>query len=192
LNLIQAPPDVLTPDELHAAIGSLSDLDYVAVEKATVYWSTGRAISADDLLLKAMTNSLSGARKCPRDLPVKEFLIGAMRSLASSSYKGSKRDPLIIGRAVEDQEEEVSLAHGTAASSEDILIAEERQAAMRTALVSLFKDDPEADLVLTGLLQDMSREEIQKDCNLTDTEYETIRRRIRRAINKHYPKGWPA
>jgi hypothetical protein len=63
---------------------------------------------------------------------------------------------------------------------------------MRTALVDMFKDDPEADLVLTGLLQDMSREEIQKDCNLTDTEYETIRRRMRRTINKHYPKGWPA
>lgn len=192
MNLNQTPPDVLTLDELHAAIGGLSDLDYVALEKASVYWSAGRAISADDLLLKAMTNSLSGARKCPRDLPVKKFLIGAMRSLASSSYKGSKRDPLIIGRAVEDEEEEVSLTHGTADSSEDILIAEERQAAMRTALVNLFKDDPEADLVLTGLLQDMSREEIQKDCNLTDTEYETIRRRMRRTINKHYPKGWPA
>ena len=181
----------LTAEEVRAAIEAFDDAMLVRLKRVAGYYAQGRGVSPDDLLQEAVLKALDGERICPRKVPVASFLCGAMKSLASAAYKKLKAAP--------EQEPVTAEAEGGARNErlattdpgpEEQLLSKDEANKMVNALDALFADDQEAQLVIAGLCQDMTREEIQAECQLSDTAYETIRRRIRRAIDRQYPKGW--
>jgi RNA polymerase sigma-70 factor (ECF subfamily) len=120
------------------------------------------------------------------------FLANVMRSLASATRKSRRTN---VERPTDLSPDEGSGEVTTDAESpnpnpQKCVESEDAIEQFVGDMEQVFADDPEAQLVLIGLLQDMSREEIQADCELSDTVYETIRRRIRRRLDKRYPEGW--
>jgi DNA-directed RNA polymerase specialized sigma24 family protein len=181
----------LTTAEIRAAIEAFDDATLLRLERVAKYYAQGCGIAADDLLQETVLKSLAGKRICPRHVPVPAFLCNAMRSLACAAHKKSQANPTEEALARSSEEEDLS---GTIVSSdpgpEEQVLSKDDVNRFVNELDALFADDPDAQLVLAGLCQEMTREEIQADCELSDTAYETIRKRIRRKLDKHYPKGW--
>jgi hypothetical protein len=44
--------------------------------------------------------------------------------------------------------------------------------------------------LISGRDRQMSPDDVQQEYGLTQTEYDSASKRLRRFINKHYPNGW--
>ena len=107
------------------------------------------------------------------------FLFGAMRSIANSVSKSAKRSP-IDQYAELDETEEQDQDEGIEASQN---ITPEREAIARDMLQkvnNLFKDDPDAQLVLYAMADGVQGQELREVLGLTETQHNTIRRRMMR------------
>ena len=60
------------------------------------------------------------------------------------------------------------------------------------ALEELFADDDDALLMVWADLEETPKEEIKMQHDIDDKAYATIRRRIRRKIERRFPDGWTA
>lgn len=188
--------DRLTEDEMRQAVTALSDVELLKLERAAVWLTSRRSISPDDLLQEAICRSLEGTRRCPREVRFVAFLINAMRSILSSHQKASAGDPIELSTSIsalsegDDEIDPLASIRDNAPTPEQQLLAEDEANQMKAALHRLFDNDPEAELVLLDIFAGLSAEETRTDLQLDETEYATIRRRIRRRINQHYPEGW--
>jgi RNA polymerase sigma-70 factor (ECF subfamily) len=75
----------------------------------------------------------------------------------------------------------------------DELISEAEQALRQRItdhIETSFAEDEEVTAVLIGIEQGMSARDVQREFNLTETQYDSARKRLRRFINKHYPHQW--
>lgn len=57
-------------------------------------------------------------------------------------------------------------------------------------VLALFDDDPDAQVIVEGDMDDWSAEELRAYTGLSQTAYDSKRRLIRRRLNKAYPGGW--
>jgi len=180
----------LSGDELRAEFESFDSATHLRLEQAAARLADGRGIEADDLLHDAVVKSLNGDRVCPRGVPVAVFLFNVMKSLACSALKTKRRSQRDENTDVYDdgKGDENSASHSK--SAEDLVLNAEAADQLINEMTEVFAEDEDAQLVLMGLCQEMSPDEIQADCNLSKTDYNTIRRRIRRKLNDRYPKGW--
>jgi RNA polymerase sigma-70 factor (ECF subfamily) len=119
-----------------------------------------------ELLQEALCRVLEGRRTWPRDLPAIPFLIRVIESVASEH------------KSVRFVNEDIEI--------------EDKGAAMRGTLagmdvrriIALFDDDPIAQKILMGMMDGERGEELEKECGLSQTEYESKRKKIRRRIEK--------
>jgi DNA-directed RNA polymerase specialized sigma24 family protein len=124
-----------------------------------------------DLLHEAVMRALAGTRLWPPDVPLVVFLAGVMRSLCDEHWRRQHRQDAL---SIQDD----------AGGSHD----PERTCAAVEALAAihrLFASDEAAMKVITGLIEGMGAEEIRRHYDLTPMEYDTTRRRIRRAMLRH-------
>ena len=188
--------DTLSEEEMRQAIAALSDVDLLKLERAAVWLASRRSISADDLMQEAICRSLEGARRCPRGVRLVAFVINVMRSILSSHQKARAGDPIELATPVsalsegDDEVDPLANIRDSGRTPEQQLLAEAEANQMKAALHRLFDDDPEAELVLLDIFAGLTAEETRADLQLDETEYATIRRRIRRRINQRYPEGW--
>ena len=185
-----AVPTALTRDELRAEIESFDSATQLRLERAAARLSDGRGIEADDLLHDAVVKSLNGDRVCPQEVPVAIFLYNVMKSLASSALKKKRRSKPDENSDVSNDGMKESNPDSHQESAEDTVLSTEAANLLINDMIDLFAEDDDAQLVLMGLCQEMTREEIMADCNLSNTDYNSVRRRIRRKLNEEYPKGW--
>jgi hypothetical protein len=82
---------VLSVREITDGIQNLSAVDQYRFKRASEYHNYGGARPATELRHEAIRRAIAGTRKCPRDLPVVAFLIGAVRSIANADRKALKR-----------------------------------------------------------------------------------------------------
>ena len=54
-----------------------------------------------------------------------------------------------------------------------------------------FAADPVVSVILDGMLEGMSPPDVRSELNLTQTEYETAMRRLRRKAAQMFPTGGP-
>ncbi|WP_153147640.1 hypothetical protein [Dechloromonas sp. H13] len=188
--------DMLSRDEMRRAIAALSEAELLKLERVANWLSSGRSLSADDLLQEAICRALEGVRNCPIDVPILAFLVNVMKSLVSARHKASMVDPIELAAPVstlsDDGDERDALAdvEDRASSPEQLLVEEDSASKMKAAFHRLFEDDAVAELVLLDIFAGLTAEETRADLNLDETTYATIRRRIRRRINQRYPEGW--
>ena len=116
-----------------------------------------------DLLSEAYCRVLEGRRAWPREIPARIFFSGVIRSIASE-WKRDLTEEVEVG-------DEGAEERGTLAKIDVMKI------------VSLFDDDPIAQKIVIGMMDGARGEELEQANGLSQTEYESKRKKIRRRID---------
>jgi DNA-directed RNA polymerase specialized sigma24 family protein len=186
-------PAFRSRDEIAAAIRSFTPADLARLKMVARRYSFGRPIEPDDLLQEAYTRALD-SRACPAHVGVVKFLAEAMRSIAHGEAEKLEHKatfvPITATGALEDGTH--SVPDGADDAETKIIIAQqaERSVAVHAVIVALFDDDYTAKLVLEGMMEDMTVEELRELTGLDKTAYDSKRKLIRRRIDKQFPEGF--
>jgi DNA-directed RNA polymerase specialized sigma24 family protein len=171
--------DNATVDIAHA-IHSLSDADLVRLKALAQLWARG--LPADvgwaDVLHEAIVRALDGSRKWPPDVPILAFLSGVMRSICDDHWRRARRELQVVVR-YED------LADLCAAGDEMKSPSPERVVGAAQSLAAidrLFASDPLALKIIAGLAEGLTPTEICKLHGMSERQYDTTRKRMRRAL----------
>ncbi len=165
----------LSREELETLVLGLSDADILRLKRISEKYTGNHEMGADDLVQEAVLRTLSGKRKtCPRSVPIVNFLSGVIRSIASGERE--KKD-----RAGELSDVELRQLHGTISSPDDEVL--EKQLFKELGVV--FEEDEEILLLILYLQDGASPSEIQENEEWSETQYNSIRRRMRRRWNAH-------
>ncbi len=190
----QLPDDMtayLTDGELRAALEALSEVDLIRLKKAATRLAGGTSFAPDDLIHEAVRAVLEGRRNCPAGVCFATFLASAMRSIVSAARKAAKIDPLARPEPGDDEDGDgAHMIPDSARTPEETVIAADEHQKRLAALDDLFADDDQAMFVLMGDLDGVPPEEVREMGGLDETSWNTVRRRIRRKIEKAYPEGW--
>jgi len=165
----------LSKEELEAGILRLNDADIFRLRKIANKYTGNHEMEADDLVQEAVLRTLSGGRKtCPRNLPIVNFLVGVIRSIAHSERV--KKD-----RAGELCDIDLRQLHSPDSNLENDVL--EKQ--LFKELEVIFEEDEEILLLILYLQEGNSPSEIQESEGWSKTQFNTIRRRMRRKWNAH-------
>ncbi|HET6233540.1 MAG TPA: hypothetical protein VFE41_01035 [Acetobacteraceae bacterium] len=130
-----------------------------------------------DLLNEALARALDGSRQWPQGVPFLAFLAGVMRSICDDVWRRRRREAELIafGTNAEADGRDVPCP---AADQERVLAACEAVA----AIYRLFAGDLVALRIISGLANGQSAEDIRLLHGLSLVEYNSARRRMRRAL----------
>jgi DNA-directed RNA polymerase specialized sigma24 family protein len=133
-----------------------------------------------DLLQEAFARMLDGSRRRPDDVPLVAFLAGVMRSIKAEHWRRARREAtqlpkLLADLAADSQGDEVC---DRAPDPERSLVAMQELA----LIDQLFADDARALQVILGLAEGRSPDEICASYDMSKTDYDSTRKRIRRIL----------
>ena len=161
------------------ALAALSDLDLVRLRALARLRARALPTGVDwsDLLNEALARALDGSRQWPPGVPFLVFLAGVMRSVCNDIWRRRRREAALIafGTAAEADGRDVACP---AADQERVLAACEAVA----AIYRLFAGDSVALRIISGLANGQSAEDIRVLNGLSPVEYDSARRRMRRAL----------
>lgn len=171
-----APP----PRDVGAALAALSDDDLLRLRALARLRARGLpgGVAWSDLLHEAVLRALEGTRRWPPGVPLLAFLAGIMRSLCDEQWRRRRREGL------PPQPGDATATLADVASDADPARAYAAAEAL-AAVDRLFASDPVALKVIAGLTNGLGAEEIQRLYGLGAVEYDTGRRRMRRALLRH-------
>jgi DNA-directed RNA polymerase specialized sigma24 family protein len=134
-------------------------------------------ISWSDLLHEALVRALEGSRQWPPGVPFLAFLAGVMRSICDEFWRHRRREVelILFGEDADSESREVACP---AADQERVLAASEALA----ELYRLFAGDGVALRIIAGLANGLSAADIRAALCLSPVEYDSARRRMRRAL----------
>jgi RNA polymerase sigma-70 factor (ECF subfamily) len=173
-----------TEQDIRRALAALSEPDLLRLQAIARLRCRGLpGLDWQELLHEAVLRALDGSRPWPPRVPLVAFLAGIMRSLRSDHWRrhraGTAPLPAQAAEAIDPPSE--------APDPERIVAAAQALA----AIDRLFADDPAALAVILGLSQGLSAKEIRHRTGLSETEYESTRKRMRRALLRHGLTGSP-
>jgi RNA polymerase sigma-70 factor (ECF subfamily) len=171
-----------TTVDVARAIHALSDTDLIRLKAVARLWSRGlpNGLGWADVLNEAIVRVLDGSRPWPRKVPLLAFLSGVMRSICDDQWRKARRELLVRngdGSALGAPSEE-------AAATPD----PERTLGAAQALAEvdrLFAADPSALKIIAGLAEGFTPGEICRTYGMTELEYDTTRKRMRRKLLRH-------
>lgn len=138
-------------------------------------------IGWSDLLQEAFARVLDGSRRQPPGLPVLPFLAGVMRSLKTEYWRRARTEALNLPKL--RTELEVADSGGTGPLDPRAEVERGLQAMQELAAIyHLFVDDNQARQIIAGLAEERTPEEICERCSMSKTDYDSTRRRMRRAL----------
>jgi hypothetical protein len=180
---------VLSVEEVTDGVKNLSDADLLRIKKASQYLSYAGARAPQELRQEAFRRAIDGTRKCPRHVGVAQFLVGAMRSIASSDRKAAFRKPA-LSIVSKDGSGSILECKDPRLSPEDDMMNREAVAEVRAAVCMLFEGDDIAQTIVDGMIEGMEGQELRELVGLSDQDFATKRRFVRRRIDKAFPNGW--
>jgi RNA polymerase sigma-70 factor (ECF subfamily) len=138
-------------------------------------------VAWDDLLQEALTRVLVGSRKHPEGVTMVAFLAGIMRSLKAEHWRRALKgidghDTLRIDHA-SNESRSVELRDPAPDPERSLSTQQEL-----IAIEALFADDPVALKIIAGLSEALSAEQIRGAAGISKTDYDSARRRMRRAL----------
>jgi DNA-directed RNA polymerase specialized sigma24 family protein len=178
-------------DEIAAAIRFLTPADLARLKMVARKYAFGRPIEPDDLLQEAYLRALS-SRACPAHVDIVKFLAEAMRSIAHGEAEKVEHKATFVPVTTTGGPDDEACAVPDEADAEMQMIAAERAercVAAHATIVALFDDDPIAKLVLEGMMDELTAEDVHELTGLDRAAYDSKRKLIRRRIDKHYPEG---
>jgi RNA polymerase sigma-70 factor (ECF subfamily) len=178
----------LSVTEVTARIRAMSDADKVRLIRASNYLSFAGVRPAQDLRQEAIRRAIDGTRKCRPDLPIVVFLKGVMRSIAWADRKATACAPKLgvvpkTGAAAQHDIADPRL------SAEDKIVQQDRLEEIRESILGLFHDDADARFIAEGMMDGIQGAELKELLNLSETEFASKRRLVRRRIDAAFPKG---
>jgi len=184
---------IRTREEVGDAIRAFSPANRARLRSAARYFGLARGLDPDDLVQEGLMRAID-ERNCPDNVSVVRFVVGIIRSIASgeSDKLANQVDFIPIDHTGGATDTVLSIAD-EAEDAEAQLIAGERAEACRKMhgeIVALFADDQVALLVLEGMMDGMSVDEMLELTGLDRTAYDSKRKLIRRRISKKFTNGW--
>jgi len=185
---IEPDKDVLSREEIDAAIEGLTDTQWTRLKVVALKWSKNRPIEETDLLQEALVRALS-SRQCPRGIDIVKFLAEAMRSIANAVVKAQSRKPQDHAESIynEEGEEDGAILVDMRPSPEQLVADEEFCVSIRKAVLGLFKEEPVLEILAEGIMDGYEGEELRALTDLDSTGFNSARRQIRRTIEKSFP-----
>jgi DNA-directed RNA polymerase specialized sigma24 family protein len=160
--------------EIARALAALSAVDMLRLK--AIARLRARDLPGDtgwsDLLNEAIARALDGSRQCPPGVGIVVFLAGIMRSIASEHWRRLRREAGIF--AISSGDDEADPAPDP-----------ERNLATLQALAALdqlFAGDLAASQILAGLAAGLPAKEIRETYGLSETDYDSTRKRMRRLL----------
>lgn len=161
--------------DIGQALRALSDADLVRLQALARLWSRGLpgGLGWTDILNEAVVRCLDGSRRWPPDVPLLAFLSGVMRSICDDHWRRARRDLawLVAGReagesvaAPSDPERMLAAAQGL------------------SAIHGLFAADPAAQKIIAGLTEGLTASDIRGRYDMSERDYDSTRKRMRRAL----------
>jgi DNA-directed RNA polymerase specialized sigma24 family protein len=162
-----------TPAAKALALKLVSKTDLLRLKVIARFHARGLPpqIGWSDLLQEAFARVLDGSRRRPEDVPLVAFLSGVMRSIKTEHWRRARREAIELPKLGDE-------AHNRAPDPERSLIAIQELAFIE----QLFADDAQAMQVVLGLAEERSPEEICANYDMSKTDYESTRKRIRRVL----------
>jgi RNA polymerase sigma-70 factor (ECF subfamily) len=156
------------------AIRALSDADLVRLKALARLWSRGLpgGLGWVDVLNEAIVRVLDGTRAWPPGVPLLAFLSGVMRSICLDHWRRARRE--LPGDDPDGLAEEA-----------EQMPDQERTLAAAQALAEvnrLFARDAQARKIIAGLAEGLEAQEIRRLYGLSEVEYDSARKRMRRAL----------
>lgn len=192
--MTRQPPEVPTPasrEDVEQAIEALTQPQLVRLAKIAAFrhrslGTRGVGRNEHDLLSDAIIATLEGRRKWFKaNVDFVTFLKGVMRSLASHIRAGKALDAFdeIAPNPVNDEQDTEDfvgqIPTQVPSDPERQFLAGDLDRQIREH----FNDDPEALLIYEAFLEKMRPAEIQSCLGLTEKEYNSAAKRLRRAVS---------
>jgi DNA-directed RNA polymerase specialized sigma24 family protein len=174
---------VITPSETAFALKLVTEMDLLRLKAIAKLHSRGLPadVSWEDLLQEAFARVISGSRRRPQGVAMIAFMAGVMRSLKAEHWRRTQKASDYGQMTWLEEEQDV----GDALERRDPFPDPERSLAALQELEAidrLFADDHVALLIITGLGDGLSAEEIRIGAGLSQTDYDSARRRMRRLL----------
>jgi DNA-directed RNA polymerase specialized sigma24 family protein len=169
-----------TVDTMYA-IRALSDVDLLRLKAIARVWARGLpgGVGWTDVLNEAIARVLDGSRRWPPGVPLLAFLSGVMRSIRDDHWRRARRDLDLLVQwddfvdlAAPDEETQ------SPPDPERVLAAGQALA----AIDRLFAGDAPVLKIIAGLADGLTAKEICRLYGMSECEYDTARKRMRRAI----------
>jgi len=159
------------------ALHALSNADLVRLKALARLWSRGlpAGLGWADVLNEAVLRVLEGSRPWPPGVPLLAFLSGVMRSICDDHWRRLRREALTRRGDVAD----------LAATAEEPSPGPERTLAAAQVLGEidrLFAGDRPVLQIIAGLSEGLTAREICRVYEMTERDYDTARKRMRRAL----------
>ena len=173
----------MSATETALALKLVTEMDLLRLKTIARWHARGLPpdVSWEDLLQEAVTRVVTGARKVPEGVGMVAFLAGVMRSLRTEHWRraldgaGGRKAVHLDQR--DERAHELELLD-PAPSPERTLSARQQL----NAIERLFADDPLALRILSGLGEGLSAEQIRASGNISKTDYDSARKRMRRML----------
>ena len=163
------------------ALAELSETDLLRLQALARLRGRGlpSGVGWADLLHEALARALDGSRQWPSGVPLLAFLAGVMRSVCNELWRRRGREGELVSLD-EFGRSEGPQAVCPAPDPERVLAACEAIA----AIYRLFAGDGIALRIISGLEGGLSAEDIRSAHSLSAQEYDSARRRMRRALHR--------
>ncbi len=167
--------------DVASAIDALSDLELVRLKALARLWSRDLpgGLGWGDILHEAIARVLDGSRPWPPDVPILAFLSGVMRSICNDHWRRARLEQrLLVSRDDPEQRSSPSEQADEVPDPERVLAAAQALA----NVYRLFEADPLALKIIAGMAGGLAAREICKVHDMSELDYDTTRRRMRRAL----------
>lgn len=199
------PPNTFaTPEHVREAIEALSKEDRLRLRKAAAICMAGTEFHDPwEIVHEAVSRTMSAAngdkgRHWPLNVPFMGYMVQTIKGLADDSREAlpQKNRQRLDATAAEGAPEEDVLGSlgkfhadclSEAVEDEDSHDRQSRAKADATLIDDRFADDNEVTLIIMGHKDGLAPSEIRDLGDMTQTQYETARRRLRRGLEKLFP-----
>lgn len=185
-----------TLEQIEQAIEGLSDVEWIRLRKMASghLWGT-RLGDPDALINETIELLIVGKRTWNIGMAFVPWMDSAMRSVANN-LRTLKRQPEValatdlVGGGDDPLEEALDILGEDGDTPLDTLLTQEARALAEKDLAKIeerFKDDQEVGWILLGLAEGIGAGDIQAMGEMTQTQYETARKRLRRERERLFP-----
>lgn len=194
-------------EDAEAAIRSLPNAYWGRLRKFAAWKLTGNAVSeADDVIAGVWEKFVRGSRRWRLGTQIEACFWNAVKSAIDGEWDkhdkqvANRHAPVTADGEPEDPFENVIDKVAGQSMPElmvkgplnELMCASERrrQEQIVKHIEGAFADDEAVTAVLIGLEQGLNAQKIQEAFSLTETQYDSARKRLRRFLNKHYQNQW--
>jgi DNA-directed RNA polymerase specialized sigma24 family protein len=159
------------------ALALLSEADLLRLQALARLRARGLpdGVAWSDLLHEALARALDGSRQWPSNVPLLVFLAGVMRSICDEIWRRRRREAGVIAPANDAECQAIACP---APDQERVVAAGQAIA----TIYRLFATDQTALLIISGLANGLSADDIRARNALSSMAYDSARRRIRRTL----------